>query len=371
MTRGMVLRAVLKGVGLFILFNLVYGLINPVETGRLPTLYNTVFPGLTRFRRFSDFDPYRMVDNHAISAARADTFNIVMLGSSEMWGAGTLADAAIPARLDQLRLAAADGRPVRVYNLAHPAPYFFRDLILLDVVLQRQIPVDLVILSTFDASLSIQEIWIAVARDNLTLSFDVLDRYNLDPVLLSGWEENDQTPFFLRFWRDRDDLLAWVSSQVQAVTWSLTRIEFSLLDHDEDTTRPGLPALHETMTLDRIEPPASPKFLTVFKRLSEETGIPVIILAAPVPYKENEFAPWLQDQTRAVGLPLMDCWQVFRNPADFEEFVHVQPRLHELYARIIASHLSDAAFVTGEGMSLQLPSGFTRPSESCALYPAS
>src|SRR5690349_7705589 len=172
MTGRMLRRAMLKGVCLYIMFNVVYGLIDPVITGRLPTLYNRLFPGLTRFMRFSDFDPYRMIDNHAISAARSDTFNIVILGSSEMWGSGTLADAAIPAKLDQLGLTAADGRPVRVYNLAHPAPYFFRDLILLDVVLQRQIPIDLVILSTFDASLSMRSIWIAVARDNLPLSFD-------------------------------------------------------------------------------------------------------------------------------------------------------------------------------------------------------
>lgn len=367
-----VMRAVVKALCLFFAFNVLYGLIDPVKTGRLPTLYNSLYPGRPRFMQFNEFDPYRMIDDHVISSASAETFNIVILGSSEIWGSGTLADETIPLKIDRLGLVAADGRPVRVYNLAHPTPYAFRDLIMLEVTVQQHIPIDLVLISTFDASLSLRYLWVPATRANFSLSMGVLERYNLTSAysLLDGGQLEAEPPFFLRFWRDRDALMTWLTTQARGVTWSLTRIDFDL-DHDHFAPRPGLLEFGNRMALDRVDPPASPEFLYAFKQFSVQTGIPLIILGAPAPFTINEFAPWLQEQTQAIGLPLMDCWQLFLKPSDFEESVHVQRYLHEAYGRVIAKHLSDPSFITAQGLPLELPSGFTRPSESCALYPAS
>jgi hypothetical protein len=368
-TRRMLLRAILKGVGLYLLLNIVYGVVNPVQTGRLPTLYNGLFPGRVRFQKFNEYDPYRMVDDHIISTASAETFNIVILGSSEMWGAGTLADNTIPAKLDRMGLVAADGRPVRVYNLAHPTPYAFRDLIILDVVLQRRIPVDLVIVSTFYSSLSLRFIWAPVIRANMPLAVNVLDRYHVSSayVLVDGALMEPWRPFFLHMWDDRDALMIWVTSQINGFVWSMSRIDFDV-EQDELALTSGLPRFIDTLQMDSIDPPPTRDFLDGFQRLSQQTGVPIIILDAPVPYDKNEFAPWLQTQTETLGLPLIDCWDLLRSPSDFEELFHIHPRLHDFYVRVLAKHLSDPSLAI-PGLPLRMPADFATPAESCRVYP--
>src|SRR5688572_19629690 len=127
-TRRMVLRAIMKALCLFFAFNVVYGLIKPVHNGLLPSFYNAGFSGRVRFIQDYEFDAYRLISDHIISSAKSDTFNIVILGSSEMWGIHAMADLSVPVIMDRLNLTAADGRPVRVYNLSHPVPYGLKEL---------------------------------------------------------------------------------------------------------------------------------------------------------------------------------------------------------------------------------------------------
>lgn len=374
MTRRMVIRAILKGLCLFFAFNVVYGLIKPFQRGHVPSLYNVAFPGRVRFMKDYEFDPYRLVDDHAISAATSDTFNIVVLGSSEMWGTHSLADDAVPAIMDRYGLVAADGRPVRMYNLGHPIPYGLKDLILMEVLFRREIPVDLVIWSTFDSTLSYYYPYHLIVKSNFDLQIEVIDHYNLTAAYqyAEGIYMGRSIPVFTQLWEDRSLVRTWLQMQMRGILWGLTRMDLSNVDANHLTEAYHMDVLEPRLTLTHLDTPPNTDFLYAFRQLSHEREIPVLVLSSPVPFEENEFSPWLQVQTQGIGLPLLDCWDVFRDPTYFEDVYHIRPEIHAPYARILASALSDPQLAAeGPGLPLKLPPDFELSPESCTLYPTS
>lgn len=371
LVRGMILRIAVKGLCLFILFNVVYGLFQPVQNGLLPTLYNVLFPGRLRFKYDYEFDAYRMVSDHIISEAKPDTFNIAFLGSSEIWGARVAPAQTIPAFMDAIGMTTTNGDPVRVYNLGYPFPYAFKDLIILEAANQYDIPIDLVILSTFGATLTLGSAPHAVASANASLETYVVEHYRLPSKYLDATTrtQGDYEPVFLPEWNDRANLAVWGSMQMRGILWSILRDDIDSSTAHLRQLPPSMTAFVDNMTPGVIRP--EPEMLAAFARFHQETGIPVLILAAPVPAKENTFALWLQEQTRVVGLPLLDCWQVFRDPAMFESIYHIIPAMHGQYAGILAKQLTDAALASDiPGLPLRLPHELVQPVESCEFFPS-
>ena len=368
-THRMIIRAFVKALCLFAVFNIGYGILQPSQNGLLPSLYNIIFPGRERFQKGYEFDPYRLLSDHIVSRAQAESFNILILGSSEIWGSRTSAAESIPAYLDASGLRAADGRPVRVYNLGYPFPYAFKDLVILEAAVQQHIPIDLAIVSTFDTSLSLTYFPHTVSSANLSLEKYVIKHYHFpvkyfDPKSVTT---QDFASVFLSVWNDRDALLAWSSMQMRGLSWSLLRDD---VDNTNVLLRyfpSSMKSFLETLTLDRMQPEDT--MLSAIAQFHRETQIPVLILNAPVPVATNEFAPWLQEQTQALGLPLLDCWDVFHDPYRFEDYHHITSETHALYASILAKGLSDAAFAAIPGLPLQLNSNVVLPSETCTTYP--
>lgn len=368
-TGTMLLRALIKALFLFVVFNLVYGVVQPARNGLFPSLYNIVFPGRERFQKGYEFDPYRLLNDHIISQATADTYNIVMLGSSEIWGSRSTPTESIPTYLDKVGMVAADGRPVRVYNLAYPFPYAFKDLVVLEAAVEKQIPMDLVILSTFDVTLSMQWAPHVVSSANLALETSVIKHYGLPAKYFDPESTNrdDIGPVFVPEWQDRDALSAWASMQMRGLLWSFTGDDADEMTITLRNIPPALKKYFPPLTLARVSPENT--MLKAFAQFQRERGIPVIILDAPVPVESNEFAPWLHEQTQAVGLPLIECWNVFPELSRFEDYLHITLETHDLYAHILAQHLSDPAFTAIPGLPVQLPATFVAPSQSCAVYP--
>ena len=371
-TRRMVLRAIIKALCLFFAFNVAYGLINPLQRGMLPSLYNIGFSGRVRFMKDYEFDAYRLIDDHIISRARSDTFNIVILGSSEMWGTRSMADQSVPVIMDRMGLVAADGRPVRVYNLGHLVPYGFTDLALMEVVFRRNIPVDLVVFSTVDTTLTSFYDFQPIALANFNLQIDVIEHYGLFSVYaaMDASRFGRSIPVFLQFWEDRGALRVWLEMQMRGPGWSLNRYDLSNVPEDHLTSTIHLENFYTTLMMDRFEVLPTPDFLAAFKQMSRERGVPVIVLETPLPFEENEFAPWLKEQLEVIKLPLIDCWSSFEDPTAFEDYYHIRRESHDEYASLIASSLGDPRLAAeGAGLPLQLPPDFVPLPQSCKLYP--
>ena len=115
-------RIMLKGFGLFIVVNLLFGLWAEPEFGKI-SLYNRLFPGRERFPfgelpreafNFSLFDLDAMFASHQVSAPGPEgEFRVFLFGDLSVWGTLLKPDQTLAGQLNAMRLKAADGREMR------------------------------------------------------------------------------------------------------------------------------------------------------------------------------------------------------------------------------------------------------------------
>ena len=137
----------LKGIALFVVFNLICAVWPPTGLGQL-SLYNRLFPGRLRFPFGEDsahsynlslFDLDAMFASHVISGASkpADEFRVITIGDSSIWGTLLRPEETLAGQLNAAHLSVCD-RAVRVYNLGYPTISLTKDLLILDAALRYQ-----------------------------------------------------------------------------------------------------------------------------------------------------------------------------------------------------------------------------------------
>jgi hypothetical protein len=142
---SMVLRVFLKAALLFLILNVVFAALQPLDwLGRF-SLYNAVVPGRERL-------PYgevpaedynltlsnlpAMLAAHAISQPKQpDEFRVALLGDSGTWGWFLANDDTLAGQLNESGLHTPDGRRVVVYNLGYPVMSLTKDLLILDAAM--------------------------------------------------------------------------------------------------------------------------------------------------------------------------------------------------------------------------------------------
>jgi hypothetical protein len=146
---GRFLRNVLiKGLGLFIVFNLLWTLVDAPKLGTL-SLYNQLFRGRERFPfgenpsesyNLSLYNLYAMFESLRLDALEVpvDEFRVLVIGDSSTWGTLLRPEETLAGQLDALHLTASDGRRVRFYNLGYPTLSLTKDLMVLQEAMQYQ-----------------------------------------------------------------------------------------------------------------------------------------------------------------------------------------------------------------------------------------
>jgi hypothetical protein len=146
-----VIRLLFKTAVLFVVFNVIYGLIDP-PIGKL-TAYNVLWPGRVRFPYaespayyqasynapvIEDFDA--MFGSHVISQGPkpADEYRVFLLGDSSTWGGHVGPSEMLAGQLNRLALTKCGGKTVKVYDLGYPWPSLTRDILVLDRAMQYQ-----------------------------------------------------------------------------------------------------------------------------------------------------------------------------------------------------------------------------------------
>jgi lysophospholipase L1-like esterase len=145
---SMVLRVFLKAALLFLILNVVFAALQPLDwLGRF-SLYNAVVPGRERL-------PYgevpaedynltlsnlpAMLAAHAISQPKQpDEFRVALLGDSGTWGWFLANDDTLAGQLNESGLHTPDGRRVVVYNLGYPVMSLTKDLLILDAAMAHE-----------------------------------------------------------------------------------------------------------------------------------------------------------------------------------------------------------------------------------------
>ncbi len=227
------LRVTLKAAGLFILLNIVFALLTPLENiGRI-SIYNTLVPGRTRLPYGENpAESYSLSLNnipatfasHKISGrSTTDEFRLLVLGDSGTWGWLLPPDQTLAAQINALELQTSDGRPIIAYNLGYPIMSLTKDLLLLDYALRYE-PDAILWLVTLESMPLDKQLFPPIVQNNTARTRDLIEAYtlNLDP---------DDTRFidpdFLEstLIGQRRELADWLRLQLYGVMWATTGID--------------------------------------------------------------------------------------------------------------------------------------------------
>lgn len=137
-----ILRVTLKAAGLFLLLNLIFAALDPLEYLGALSLYNWLLPGRQRlpygensaesYNLSLDNIP-AMMASHIITRPKAgDEFRVLVIGDSGTWGWLLENDESLAGQINAGDYQTVDGRRIVAYNLGYPIMALTKDLILLD-----------------------------------------------------------------------------------------------------------------------------------------------------------------------------------------------------------------------------------------------
>jgi hypothetical protein len=342
-------NVIIKGLVLFLLFDLVFAAVNPAELGKV-SLYNHLFAGRQRFPFGEDssqsynlslFNLDAMFASHVIANGPkpADEYRVIVIGDSSTWGVLLHPEETLAGQLNAARLSLC-GKKIRVYNLGYPTISLTKDLMVLDYTLSYQ--PDLVIwpvsLEAFPADKQLSS---PIVANNAARVEDLIARYNLpldpnDPALVHPglW---DSTLIGQR--RTLADLFRL---QVYGVLWAATGVDQTYpVDYQHAQTD-----FNTDITFHDMQPPTLDASRLAFGVLEAGLrlagGTPVILINEPILISVGEnsdlrynflYPRWAYDQWRemmsaraeAGGWNYLDLWNIV--PAD--EFtnsaIHLTP----------------------------------------------
>jgi hypothetical protein len=229
MINGRFLRNVLlKGVGLFLIFNFVWALL-PIHPGQV-SLYNILWKGRERFPfgenpaesyNLSLYDVDAMFASLRLNGIpkSEDEFRVFVIGDSSAWGTLLKPEETLAGQLDALGLKLC-GKQVRVYNLGYPTLSLTKDVMLLQQAMRYQ--PDLIIwpvtLESFPRERQLES---PIVANNLDRVRGLVKEYNLNLDVPA-----DTTTFWQRtFIGQRRALADLTRLQFYAVDWSATGVD--------------------------------------------------------------------------------------------------------------------------------------------------
>jgi len=141
-------RILLKAGGLFILINVIFAVVQPLEAIGSLSIYNGLIPGRPRLPygenpaqsyNLSTNSLPAMIASHILHQPKAaDEYRILLIGDSSVWGWRLTNDQTLAARLSAAGLIMPDGRRAVIHNLGYPVMALMKDLLLLDAVMAYQ-----------------------------------------------------------------------------------------------------------------------------------------------------------------------------------------------------------------------------------------
>jgi hypothetical protein len=135
-------RIFLKAGLLFLLLNILFAALSPMEALGNLSLYNWLIPGRERLPYGEQIEQAynlslnnipAMFASHALSQPQAaDEFRVIILGDSGTWGWFLQNKDTLAGQLNAANLVTDTGLPITVYNLGYPIMSLTKDLLILD-----------------------------------------------------------------------------------------------------------------------------------------------------------------------------------------------------------------------------------------------
>lgn len=356
------LNIFLKGIFLFIIFNLVVALSQP-NIGKI-SLYNSIFKGRERLPfgenpkqsyNLSLFDLDAMFASHVIHGTEKteDEFRVIVIGDSSVWGTLLKPEETLTGQLNQMNLSAC-GKDVKVYNLGYPTISLTKDVMLLEYAMQYE--PDLILwLTTLDA-FPLEKQASPIVLNNEETIREIEKEYGLKTVIN---EFEEKTFWGKTFIGDRRAWADLIRLQMYGVMWSATGIdqiysddyEKAQTDFDEDESYHNFikPNLDENLlALNALE--------TGF-RIAGET--PMILVNEPMlissgnnsDIRYNFFYPrWAYDEYRKMMFNLseenhwqyVDLWDIAPASEFTNSAIHLTPNGEKMLAESLAPYVAES-----------------------------
>jgi hypothetical protein len=349
-----------KGVGLFLVFNLLWGLIPHEGIGGI-SLYNILFRGRERFPfgenpaeayNLSLYNLDAMFASHKLTAAPkpADEYRIFLIGDSATWGTLLKPEETLAGLLDGAGVKTAAGKQVRVYNLGYPTLSLMKDLIVLDQAMQYQ--PDLILWPfTLEAFPRDRQLDSPIVANNLDRVQTLVELYDLNlevPAERSG--------FFSRTLAgERRALADLIRLQLYGVMWSATGIDQA---YPEDFQ----PAARDLVADDTFNgwQDAFPQEALAYEVLTagiERAGdVPVVLINEPMLISQGEnsdlrynfyYPRWaydsylveMQTQARLNGWTYLDLHDIISGERFTNSAIHLDPQGEQQLTTVLIEHL--------------------------------
>lgn len=338
-----VLKVVVRVAILLLVFNLLYLLVRPLESGK-PTLYNGPVPGRLRmaWRDVGEHPPLtnevklpRLLADHVISRPKQpDEYRVIVLGGSQTWGYLSRAEDTMPLVLDSMGLTTPDGRRVRSYNLAYVWAHGFKDLLIMHYVLAHtDFQPDLVIVVATHLSFDPLRDPHWLVTDNPELAVEVAEKYGLTQLNLEqAYAEVNRAPWWQRhnFFSERDDLAYWFTNQLYGLAWTTTGIDQNIPDEIPRKTKYGGPVGWHLR---------QPGVFEAFVEMADDYQVELLFLSPPVNERSQYYEAWLAKQSLDLGVPILACSDLLP-PTEFTNTnLHITDYGHRLLAEQVAMRL--------------------------------
>jgi len=362
---GFWVRVISKAIILFLAFNLLFILIDPVQSLGNISIYNRLVPGRQRLPygdnpvrayNVSLYNLPAMFTSHEIAggAKPDDEYRVIFIGDSSTWGYLLRPHETLTAYINQQQLTTSDGRRLLAYNLGYPVMSLTKDLLILSQALEYQ-PDMIVWLVTLESMPRSKQLFPPLLQNNPAAVRPLISTYKLglDPDDPSFVTENT---FQKSLIGQRKPIADWLRLQIYGVMWAATWIDQDI--PEQYTLRQE--DLSSELNFYDLEPPELPETALALEVLSagmEMAGeIPVLLINEPMfisqgansDLRYNFYYPrWAYDAYRDIMLYLaetndwqyVDLWDRIP-PAEFtNSAVHISPTGTRQLSELISAEI--------------------------------
>jgi hypothetical protein len=362
----MIGRVVAKAALLFLALNVLFAACRPLDALGNISLYNVVFPGRERLPYGEvPADDFNLTVNnlsamlaaHVVDQPQAtDELRVLLIGDSGTWGWFLDNEDTLAGQLNARDLRASDGRRIVIYNVAYPVMSLMKDLLLLDVALERT-QADLIIwpvtLQSFARDRQLEH---PLLHESAWRARALIERYDL------ALDRDDPRFTDRSFLQEtmigrRRDLADWLKLQAWGLAWAASghdqavpdEITLRRSDFEADESWLDIPE-ERPLTEDDLA------FDVLYAGVERAGAIPVVIVNEPIfissginsDIRYNAFYPrWAYAQYRQMlsraattaGWTYFDLWDAIP-PQEFTDTpVHLTPDGTRMVADIVEEFL--------------------------------
>ncbi len=360
-------RIVIKATLLFVAFNVIFALLDPIEAIGSVSLYNVVVPGRerlpygedsTRSFNLSLYNIPAMINSHVVARPKAaDEFRVIVIGDSGTWGWFLQNEDTLAGQINAQQLKTSDGRQIVAYNLGYPILALTKDVLILDEALKHQ--PDLIVWPiTLDSFPREKQLFSPIVQNNAPRIRHLIDTVQLQ---IDPNDARFVTPDFLgkTIVGERRALTDWLRLQLYGFSWAATGID----QYIPDQIKLRQSDFEADVSWQSFkEPTALTEDVLAFDALHAGLklagDVPVLIINEPMyistgvnsDFRYNSFYPrWAYDQYHTLlnaqaqsnEWHYLDVWNAIV-PDDFTDTpVHLNPAGSAQYARLVGLALID------------------------------